>query len=433
MKKVFTLVLGALVALTTIAAPLNLRKAGKKELTKETVLNHVKKIAPKAPAQLNGETITIEANNLNVDASYNAMMYAFFEHGYVYVGGNNEEWFVEATLLPDSLEYFTTYSSADSTISLSVYDVEDTEIELTVSAAELKTTAKGNQFTATGVDEDGNTYNINLTLFAPDEPKAVVTIAFDSCGIEDYTDDYGFYMIASDKGDTAVQVAMISEPEAGTFTTNDFETYYTAVLVFDEEEEKFAPVTEGFFTITATIAETETGKDIHFELFATDSILYKVNFTYTKPVAKETVQIELENAYFEDFRDDDGSIYLYAAPADSSYVFSLNPYSEEIEGEFTVEDLVAGYSFIKKGDKFFSFAEGEFTVELGDDNILTWEGWVLATDNVKYEFVIKTAPIEVEGIENIELTEKAKKVVVDGAVYIVRDNKIYNILGTQVR
>ena len=38
-----------------------------------------------------------------------------------------------------------------------------------------------------------------------------------------------------------------------------------------------------------------------------------------------------------------------------------------------------------------------------------------------------------EGIENIVLTEKAQKVVVDGVIYIVRDNKMFNLQGTQVR
>ncbi len=38
-----------------------------------------------------------------------------------------------------------------------------------------------------------------------------------------------------------------------------------------------------------------------------------------------------------------------------------------------------------------------------------------------------------EGIENITLTETAHKVVVDGVLYIVRDNKMYNAQGTQVR
>ena len=38
-----------------------------------------------------------------------------------------------------------------------------------------------------------------------------------------------------------------------------------------------------------------------------------------------------------------------------------------------------------------------------------------------------------EGIENVVLTEKAQKVVVDGVIYIVRDGKMFNLQGAQVR
>jgi hypothetical protein len=38
-----------------------------------------------------------------------------------------------------------------------------------------------------------------------------------------------------------------------------------------------------------------------------------------------------------------------------------------------------------------------------------------------------------EGIENVVLTEKAQKVMVDGVMYIIRDNKLFNVQGTQVR
>jgi hypothetical protein len=44
-----------------------------------------------------------------------------------------------------------------------------------------------------------------------------------------------------------------------------------------------------------------------------------------------------------------------------------------------------------------------------------------------------TTPEEEQGIENIILTEKARKVVVDGVLYIVRDNKLFNVQGVQVR
>ena len=53
------------------------------------------------------------------------------------------------------------------------------------------------------------------------------------------------------------------------------------------------------------------------------------------------------------------------------------------------------------------------------------------SDPTKYCW--KTNWVEPQGIENVVLTEKAQKVVVDGVLYIVRDNKMFNVQGTQVR
>ena len=53
--------------------------------------------------------------------------------------------------------------------------------------------------------------------------------------------------------------------------------------------------------------------------------------------------------------------------------------------------------------------------------------WDLS-DPAKYRWSVQE-----EGIENVVLTEKAQKVVVDGVLYIVRDNKMFNVQGTQVR
>ena len=49
--------------------------------------------------------------------------------------------------------------------------------------------------------------------------------------------------------------------------------------------------------------------------------------------------------------------------------------------------------------------------------------------NVSYSIILR----EEQGIENVEMTEKAKKVVVDGNVFVIRDNKMFNVTGTRVR
>lgn len=64
----------------------------------------------------------------------------------------------------------------------------------------------------------------------------------------------------------------------------------------------------------------------------------------------------------------------------------------------------------------------------------SWKGepckWI-ELDYSGEEYVWKTN--WVEGIENVVLTEQAQKVVVDGVLYIVRDGKMFNLQGAQVR
>ena len=38
-----------------------------------------------------------------------------------------------------------------------------------------------------------------------------------------------------------------------------------------------------------------------------------------------------------------------------------------------------------------------------------------------------------QGIENVVLTDKAQKLMIDGALYIIRNNKLYNVQGAVVK
>ena len=50
MKKFFSFLCALTIVLSASAAPMNLRPIGKKQLTKDAIVNHVRKAAPKAPA-----------------------------------------------------------------------------------------------------------------------------------------------------------------------------------------------------------------------------------------------------------------------------------------------------------------------------------------------------------------------------------------------
>ena len=79
----------------------------------------------------------------------------------------------------------------------------------------------------------------------------------------------------------------------------------------------------------------------------------------------------------------------------------------------------------KDADNFKVGEEWEF-----DKETLTATIELDLSDPTEYKWTLSDSE---EGIENVVLTEKAHKVVVDGAIYIVRDNKMFNIHGAQVR
>ena len=86
-----------------------------------------------------------------------------------------------------------------------------------------------------------------------------------------------------------------------------------------------------------------------------------------------------------------------------------------------------GYEFSgwKVGNRWCDFSECGTALNT-IDNPLT----ITMTADVAYKAEFKAIG---EGIENIVLTEKAHKVVMDGVLYIVRDGKLFDVTGAQVR
>ncbi len=124
-----------------------------------------------------------------------------------------------------------------------------------------------------------------------------------------------------------------------------------------------------------------------------------------------------------------------------AYIANIKtPYSEEY-GNITVyltDDATATYGDLQAYRAKCSAEDG---AAIAEHDLVLVEGNVTHTQNQEgtkdyYEFAagaqLKLLE-KAQGIENIELTEKVQKVVVDGVIYIIRDNKMFNVQGTQVR
>ena len=97
--------------------------------------------------------------------------------------------------------------------------------------------------------------------------------------------------------------------------------------------------------------------------------------------------MQFTDAIIKDYRNVDGSFMIIAAPADSSVLVALNPFSEEYTGSFTKEDLDLDYStYIDYAEEMqYAIADAEFT-GVQNENVVSYAGWFVATNAVKYNF-----------------------------------------------
>ena len=114
-------------------------------------------------------------------------------------------------------------------------------------------------------------------------------------------------------------------------------------------------------------------------------------------------------------------VELEVKPAQDFKFRSAGSWDQEIEIYDAEND-----EWKKIGDKQFVFGD------LWSDD--TWKGtpckWIELDWSDPEAYRWSTAE---SGVEDIVLTVQAKKVVVDGVLYIVRDNKLFNVQGAQVR
>ena len=126
--------------------------------------------------------------------------------------------------------------------------------------------------------------------------------------------------------------------------------------------------------------------------------------------------------------------------------------SATTEKKYAVKGFVVGISSTKTNTYYLADEQGAYgdfqayqcaTVdyEVAENDLVIVTGKIMhyygeGSSGEYHNYEISGGALEhvyAQGIENIELTEKAQKVVVDGVIYIVRDNKMFNLQGAQVR
>lgn len=220
---------------------------------------------------------------------------------------------------------------------------------------------------------------------------------------------------------------------AGNYTMDELDPEYSFIGIYGANDTTWVE----FDTADLTVVVLDNGDAVvSGEIVGDDGNTYVVNLSFVKPVAQKTVAINCTSADMDDTYLGYGLFAVAGMDEEGNYVqlaIWLPEDAEDIEGIYSESDLDYSYigTYLEIGEEAPEIYTAYIVIAATEDGY-SINAELLCYDNTLYK-VTMTISAEEQGIENVELTKKAKKVVVDGNVFVIRDNKMYNITGTRVR
>ncbi len=337
------------------------------------------------------------------------------------------------------------------------------------SASFTKTVAEDGSYTiaAVVVDEEGNTWNLSASQAAPSVKEQTLTLN----GILNQGETA--WQIEAADADSTIIVSLLGlgSSAVGEFTEDDFYSDYSYVLI--NSTYTFYSLTEANITITQSNDKylvTGTMKTANDDN-PLDHIIFTLNLTVTVlpneggEEEEDTYKYDEDAALIRDFAiytiDDTylaqyGSVYVEAEDEYGYYIILdvtlPTGASELVAGTYTIDDsygpqtVFSGYynsSSQYSMTPSFAATLVEYQGNLYYDKVWWIVSGTVTVDtngkitvnavNSKEQSIQVTLGGLKQGIENAVLSGKTQKIILDGSMYIIRDNKMYNIQGARVR
>ena len=249
------------------------------------------------------------------------------------------------------------------------------------------------------IGSDMHCYHITMNYTVPTMDDATDTITYDipAATLTDLTaSSTGAFQLRGYTADEAMyaSVTAYSTQIPGNYEFEDFYTDYT--YVYDVLLENQIAVVAGHAAVTAT----STGYSMDAYLLGVDFHCYHITFTYSTPVASDTIEVVCDgNATFRDYQSLDGSYMFAGFTADSVYGAAINYFSTTIAGSFAWADMDQSYTkvyFNLQGLETYD-ANATVTATANGYNV---EAYILCTDNHCYHVTMTYTESGINTVSN---------------------------------
>ncbi len=362
-------------------------------------------VATKAPAKAAAEaTDTVE-----IVATYWAWEY--------YASDN--DWYttlIDATKTYEiKLDYVSTTQAGTFTedncimdyTGMYIYDEEGYSTLVRFAEVDIVVTDDENGLTlyAELLSTDNVLYIVDAHIAPLPEPKGNVELAYVNAELVDATLSSSAFQFSAFENGYYTSIFIYSDQVEGEYDKMDmYDPYYNYIAHIEGTDTTFID----FLGLNAVVTKEGKTYNLVADVLGSDTIMYHITMSYTKPDPTDTIDIVATNLYIDEF-EFYGMVITTATASNDEYEVTFDLSVALEAGEYTTGDFNASYSSILRTADMTEIGMTEITATVtgeGGDRVIKAE--VVGSDNVLYNMDLSYVVPEATDTVNVVFDELAE-------------------------
>ena len=271
---------------------------------------------------------------------------------------------------------------------------------------------------------DNVLYVVDAHIAPLPEPKGNVELAYVNAELVDATLSSSAFQFSAFENNYYTSIFIYSDQVEGEYETIDmYDPYYNYIAHVDGADTTFVD----FLDLHAVVTKEGKTYNLVADVLGSDTIMYHITMSYTKPDPTDTIDIVATNLYIDEF-EFLGMVFTTASASNDEYEVTFDLSIALEEGEYVTEDFNASYCGIVRTSDMAEIAMTEISATVtgeGGDRVIKAE--VVGSDNVLYNMDLSYVVPEATDTVQVVFDELATAEYYSSSAdyYIVNQNENY--------
>lgn len=307
-----------------------------------------------------------------------------------------------------------------------IYDEEGNRSIVTFTEVDIVVTDEnGLTLHAELLGTDNVLYVVDAYIAPLPEPKGNVELAYVNAELVDATLSSSVFQFSAFENNYYTSIFIYSDQVEGEYETIDmYDPYYNYIAHVDGADTTFVD----FLDLHAVVTKEGKTYNLVADVLGSDTIMYHITMSYTKPDPTDTIDIVATNLYIDEFELWEGLVFTTATASNDEYEVTFDLSIALEEGEYVTEDFNAGYCGILRTADMAEIAMTEISATVtgeGGDRVIKAE--VVGSDNVLYNMDLSYVVPEATDTVQVVFDELASAEYYSSSAdyYIYNENENY--------